>query len=84
MLLLNLAGNIGVAAYGVVANYSIVAVSVFNGLAQGTQPLFSESYGAGNSKDAINPTLRHPDLPDCRGTGRDLCMGHDRYADRHF
>lgn len=34
MLLLNLAGNIGVAAYGVVANYSIVAVSVFNGLAQ--------------------------------------------------
>ena len=50
MLLLNLAGNIGVAAYGVVANYSIVAVSVFNGLAQGTQPLFSESYGAGNSK----------------------------------
>lgn len=58
MLLLNLAGNIGVAAYGVVANYSIVAVSVFNGLAQGTQPLFSESYGAGNSKD-VHKILRY-------------------------
>lgn len=58
MLLLNLAGNIGVASYGVVANYSIVAVSVFNGLAQGTQPLFSESYGAGNSKD-VHKILRY-------------------------
>ena len=39
-MLLNLAGNIGVAAYGVVANYSIVAVSVFNGLAQGNTTAF--------------------------------------------
>ncbi len=58
VLLLNLAGNIGVAAYGVVANYSIVAVSILNGLAQGTQPLFSESYGAGNSRD-VHRLLRY-------------------------
>lgn len=47
MLILRLAGNIGVAAYGVVANTALVAVSVFNGVAQGAQPLFSEFYGKG-------------------------------------
>lgn len=45
MLLLHIAGNIGVAAYGIVANLSVVAMSIFNGLAQGAQPLISESYG---------------------------------------
>ena len=47
-LLLGLAGNIGVAAYGVTANLSVVAMCLFNGLAQGTQPLISESYGKGD------------------------------------
>lgn len=47
MIILKLAGNIGVAAYGVVANTSLVAVSVFNGVAQGSQPLLSECYGKG-------------------------------------
>lgn len=46
-LILGIAGNVGVAAYGVVANLSIVAVAIFNGLAQGAQPLISESYGKG-------------------------------------
>ena len=46
-LLLGLAGNVGVAAYGVIANLSVVAMCLFNGLAQGTQPLISESYGKG-------------------------------------
>lgn len=45
MLILGLTGNVGVAAYGVVANISLVAVSVFNGVAQGSQPLLSEYYG---------------------------------------
>lgn len=45
MLILGIAGNIGVAAYGVIANMSAVAMSIFNGLAQGVQPLISESYG---------------------------------------
>ena len=48
-LILGIAGNVGVAAYGVVANLSIVAVAIFNGLAQGVQPLISESYGKGES-----------------------------------
>lgn len=51
MVLLHLAGNVGVAAYGVVANTSLVAVSVFNGVAQGAQPLVSDNYGKGNQKN---------------------------------
>lgn len=48
-LILGIAGNVGVAAYGVVANLSIVAVAIFNGLAQGAQPLMSENYGKGEN-----------------------------------
>ena len=44
MIILGLAGNTGVAAYGVVANTSLVAVALFNGIAQGSQPLVSEAY----------------------------------------
>ena len=45
LLILGIAGNIGVAAYGVIANTALVAVSVFNGVAQGSQPLLSTAYG---------------------------------------
>lgn len=45
MLLLNISGNIGVASYGVIANLALVAVAIFNGLAQGSQPLISQCYG---------------------------------------
>jgi Na+-driven multidrug efflux pump len=45
LLLLRLAGNVAVAAYGVVANYALVATAVFNGVAQGAQPLVSRCYG---------------------------------------
>ena len=51
MLILGLAGNTGVAAYGVVANTSLVAVALFNGIAQGSQPLISASYSKGNHKN---------------------------------
>ena len=44
-LLLGLAGNLGVAAYGVVANFALVATAIFNGAAQGAQPLISDCYG---------------------------------------
>ena len=44
-LLLGLAGNVGVAAYGVVANFALVATAIFNGVAQGAQPLVSCCYG---------------------------------------
>lgn len=41
-LILDITGNIGVAAYGVIANISIVVGALFNGIAQGSQPLASE------------------------------------------
>ena len=47
-LLLGLAGNVAVAAYGVVANFALVATAIFNGVAQGAQPLVSECYGKGD------------------------------------
>ncbi|MDO4169391.1 MAG: MATE family efflux transporter [Lachnospiraceae bacterium] len=48
-LILGLVGNVGIAAYGVVANVALVVMSVFNGISQGTQPLFSDYYGKGNT-----------------------------------
>lgn len=49
-LILKLAGNTGVAAYGIVANCALVGTSIFNGVAQGSQPLISSAYGKGNPK----------------------------------
>ena len=37
LLLLGLAGNVAVAAYGVVANFALVATAIFNGVAQGAR-----------------------------------------------
>lgn len=48
MLILNLEGNVGVAAYGVIANIAIVVTCIYTGLAQGMQPLLSTYYGKGN------------------------------------
>lgn len=56
-IILALAGNVGVAAYGVVANVALVVVAVFNGIAQGSQPLISESFGSGNKEEV--KTLRN-------------------------
>ena len=49
-IILMLAGNTGVAAYGVVANISLVIVAVYTGIAQGVQPLISTFYGVGNGR----------------------------------
>ena len=49
-ILLGLAGNIGVAAYGVVANYAMVGTAIFNGVSQGLQPLASEMHGRGEEE----------------------------------
>ena len=56
-LILNISGNIGVAAYGVVCNIWMVCVALFNGLAEGMQPLASEAYGHKDRKSL--DTLRH-------------------------
>lgn len=51
-IILGLAGNIGVAAYGVVANLSLVVMSVYTGIAQGAQPLLSRYHGQGETQRA--------------------------------
>lgn len=40
-LILKEAGNIGVAAYGIIANIALVVISIFTGISQGIQPLLS-------------------------------------------
>ncbi len=50
-ILLQLHGNVAVAAYGVVANLSLVVIAIFTGIAQGMQPLVSSAYGKGNKQE---------------------------------
>ncbi|MFR5880827.1 MAG: MATE family efflux transporter [Cloacibacillus evryensis] len=59
LIILAMAGNTGVAAYGVVANLALVELAVFVGIAQGMQPLVSRRRGMG-------------DLAGCRAL---LCYG---------
>lgn len=49
-LILQLEGNVGVAAYGVIANLSLVVIAIYTGIAQGIQPLLSHGYGMGDRK----------------------------------
>ena len=51
LTILGIAGNIGVAAYGVVANMALVIVAVYIGIGQGIQPLISESFGKKREED---------------------------------
>ena len=57
MLILELEGNVGVAAYGVIANISIVVISIFTGIAQGLQPVSSRAYGEKDIKTAKRALL---------------------------
>lgn len=54
MIILGLEGNTGVAAYGVIANLSLVVVAIYTGIAQGIQPVISSQYGSGNKKAAAS------------------------------
>lgn len=44
-LILNLTGNTGLAAYGVISNIAIFVKLIFEGIADGSQPLLSEYFG---------------------------------------
>ena len=50
LVIIGLAGNTGVAAYGIIANLALVVIAVFTGIAQGIQPLASTGYGRGDKK----------------------------------
>lgn len=49
--ILRISYNIGVAAYGIIANLALIVVAIFTGIAQGIQPIISKSYGEGKLKD---------------------------------
>lgn len=49
-IILNLEGNTGVAAYGIIANISLVITAVYTGIAQGIQPMVSRFHGTGDNK----------------------------------
>lgn len=57
-VILTLQGNIGVAAYGVVANLSLVITSVYTGIAQGAQPILSRLYGY-NDPQSIRQVFKY-------------------------
>lgn len=48
LLILNHAGNMGIAAYGIIANLALIVMAVFTGISQGIQPLLSRAHGEGN------------------------------------
>ncbi len=52
-IFLRFRGNIGVAAYSVVANLWIVVISIYTGLAQGMQPMVSRAFGCKDQKSMI-------------------------------
>lgn len=50
-IMLRIAGNVGVAAFGVICVISLVVISLYTGLSQGMQPLISQNHGLGESKN---------------------------------
>lgn len=59
MLILSIGGESGgvaINAYSVTANLSLIAMFTFNGISQGTQPLFSINYGA-DKQSNVNKIL---------------------------
>lgn len=45
LVILDIKGNLGVAAYGIIANLALVIIAIFTGIAQGSQPLISKYHG---------------------------------------
>lgn len=56
--ILKLTGNVGVAAYGIIANLALIVVGIFTGVGQGLQPLVSLDFGAGRTR-CIKKNLRY-------------------------
>ncbi len=52
IIILGIAGNIAVAAYGVVANIALVITAVFTGVSQGVGAIVSRCFGEGDISDA--------------------------------
>ncbi|WP_066687226.1 MATE family efflux transporter [Christensenella intestinihominis] len=57
MTIIGIAGDIGVAAYGIVANLALVCIAIFTGVGQGIQPVVSVNYGAGRIGNVLRTYL---------------------------
>ncbi|MCI9547331.1 MAG: MATE family efflux transporter [Lachnospiraceae bacterium] len=53
-IILDLQGNLGVAAYGIIANLSLVTMSIYTSIAQGIQPILSGNYAKNLSANVRN------------------------------
>lgn len=51
IIILNIEGNVGVAAYGIIANVALVVTAIFTGVSQGIQPLISTSHRKNAQQD---------------------------------
>jgi putative MATE family efflux protein len=58
LIILSLAGTVGVAAYGIIANLALVILSIFTGIAQGIQPMVSRFYGM-DCRQKLIPLLKY-------------------------
>ena len=58
LVILRIEGNIGVAAFGIVANSAFVIIAIFVGVAQGIQPLISKGHGRGD-KFLLRQTIKY-------------------------
>ncbi len=58
IIILKLSGNTGVAAYGIIANISLVITAIYTGIAQGCQPIIGKAFGANQLSD-IRHILRY-------------------------
>lgn len=56
--ILLLQGTIGVAAYSIIANLSLVVTAIYTGMAQGIQPIASRAYGLGR-QDQLKKLLKY-------------------------
>lgn len=57
-IILVLEGNIGVAAYGIIANIALIVISIFSGIAQGMQPIIS-LYQREGKKENIKKIVKY-------------------------
>lgn len=58
VIILDLVGNTGVAAYGIIANLSLVIIAVYTGIAEGIQPILSRYYGMAKT-EGIQAVFRY-------------------------
>lgn len=78
LLILKIAGNVGIAAYGIVANLALMILAVMNGISQGIQPLVSKMYGKG--KNDIAKKLYHKGLALAFGIGFIVLISSSAFA----